>query len=154
MLKLLDKASDELRILEALNRIRSETNHVIPVLDSFHLDIGTVIVLPIASSLDFCGFTSSSVALGLMHQLTRAVAFLHANGVAHLDLKPNNLLVSCTADRPRLVMIDFDVSVFVDSPDTQIKGFFGTPPWVAPEIGAEYCPPQSYSPIRADLCAW
>src|SRR5260221_12562210 len=76
------------------------------------------------------------------------------NGVAHLDLKPNNnLLVSCTADRPRLVMIDFDVSVFVDSPDTQIEGFVGTPPWVAPEIGAEHGPPQSYSPIRADLWA-
>ena len=153
MLKLLDKASDELRILEALNRIKSESNHVIHVLDSFHLDIGTVIVLPIASSLDSHRFTSSFVALDFMNQLTRAVAFIHANGVAHLDLKPDNILVSCMADQPRLLMIDFDVSVFVDSPDTQIEGFVGTPPWVAPEVGTEHGPLQSYSPIRADLWA-
>jgi hypothetical protein len=40
-------------------------------------------------------------------------------------------------------MIDFGVSVFVDSPDTQIEGFVGT----------THGPPQSYSPICADLWA-
>ena len=147
MLKLLDKTSDELCILEALNRIRSESNHVINVLDSFHLDIGTVIALPVASSLGSHRFTSSLVALHFMNQLTRAVAFIHANGVAHLDLKPDNILVSCTGDQPRLVMIDFDVSVFVDSPDTQIEGFVDTAPWVAPEIGTEHCPE-----LKPDSC--
>jgi len=153
MLKLLDKASDELRILETLNHIKSGANHVITVLDSFHLDIGTVIALPIASPLGSHDFTSFSVTLNLMNQLTSAVAFIHENGVAHLDLKPSNLLVSCAADRPRLIMIDFDVSVFVDSPDTQIEGFVGTPPWVAPEVGTEHGPPQRFRPIRADLWA-
>jgi len=153
MLKLLDNASEELRILEVLNHIKSEANHVILVLDSFCLDIGTVVALPIASPLDSLGFTSSSVTLNLMNQLTSAVAFIHENGVAHLDLKPNNLLVSGTADRPRLIMIDFDVSVFVNSPDTQIEGFVGTPPWVAPEVGTEHGPSQRYSPVRADLWA-
>jgi serine/threonine protein kinase len=73
----------------------------------------------------------------------RAVAFIHTNGIAHLDLKPNNVLVSCTADRPRLVMIDFDVSVFVNSPDAQIEAFVDTAPRVAPEVGAEHGPAQS-----------
>ena len=153
MLKLLDKASDELRILQFLNGIKSETNHIIPLLDFFHYNIGTVIALPIASPLDARDFTQPSVALDLMHQLSDAVAFIHANRVAHLDLKPRNLLVSRTSDGPRLVMIDFDVSVFVDSPDSQIEGFVGTPPWVAPEVGTEHGPPQRYSPIRADLWA-
>jgi serine/threonine protein kinase len=153
MLKLLDKASDELRILQFLNGIKSGANHVIPLLDFFHYDIGTVIALPICSPLDARNFTGSSVSLDLMYQLLEAVAFIHANRVAHLDLKPRNLLVSGTGDRPRLVMIDFDVSVFVDSPDTQIEGFVGTPPWVAPEVGTEHGPRQRYSPIRADLWA-
>ena len=78
-----------------------------------------------------------------MYQLSGAVAFIHAHRVAHLDLKPRNLLVSRTGDRPRLVMIDFDVSVSVSSPDTQIEGFVGT----------EHGPPQKYSPVRADLWA-
>jgi serine/threonine protein kinase len=153
MLKLLDKASDELRILQFLNGIKSGANHVIPLLDFFHYEIGTVVALPIASPLDARDFTGPSVTLDLMYQLLEAVAFIHANRVAHLDLKPRNLLVSHTGDRPRLVMIDFDVSVSVDSPDTQIEGFVGTPPWVAPEVGTEHGPPQKFSPVRADLWA-
>jgi serine/threonine protein kinase len=153
MLKLLDEDSIELRILEFLNNIKSDANHVIPVLDTFRLDVGTVIALPIASRLDCRAFTTPPVALDLMYQLIDAVAFIHENRVAHLDLKPDNILVSCTDDRPRLVVIDFGISVFVDSPDTQIKGFAGTPGWVAPEIGTEHGPRQTYSPIRADLWA-
>jgi len=153
MLKLLDEDSIELRILEFLNNIKSDANHIIPVLDSFHLDIGTIIALPIASPLDCRDFTTPPVTLNLMYQLIDAVAFIHENQVAHLDLKPNNILVSCTDNRPRLVVIDFGVSIFVDSPDTQIEGFVGTPQWVAPEVGTEHGPPQRYSPIRADLWA-
>src|SRR6266851_2836655 len=153
MLKLLDEASIELRILKFLNSIKSPANHVIPLLDSFRLEVGTVVALPIASPLDCSDFTTPSVGLSLMYQLVKAVTFIHANLVAHLDLKPNNVLISFTNNRPRLVVIDFGVSVFVDSPDTQIEGFVGTPGLVAPEVGTEHGRPQRYSPIRADLWA-
>jgi serine/threonine protein kinase len=143
MLKLLEKDLFELRILEFLNNIKSDANHVIPILDSFHLDIGTVIALPIASRLDCRDFTTPPVALNLMYQLIDAVAFIHENRVAHCDLKPDNILVSCTDNHLRLVVIDFGASDFVDSPDTQIKGFVGTPQWVAPEIGTEHGPSQT-----------
>lgn len=104
--------------------------------------IRTVFVLPMALPLHCRDFTTPLVALDLTHQLMEAVAFIHANGVVHLYLRPGNLLVFCTDDRPRLVS--------VDSPDTQIEGFVGTPPWVEPEIGTEDGPLQSYSLIRAD----
>ena len=153
MLKLLDEDSLELDILKHLNDIESDDKHVIRILESFRLDIGTVIVLPIASPLSCLDFTTVPVGLDLMRQLVRAVAFIHANGVAHLDLKPNNVLVSSTDDGPRLVVIDFGVSVFVNSPEDEIEGFVGTPGWAAPEVGTEHGPPQRYSPIRADLWA-
>ncbi|TDL27679.1 kinase-like protein, partial [Rickenella mellea] len=87
----------------------------------------------------------------LMHQLVGAVGFIHGNGVAHLDLKPNNILVNHAHNPPRLVVIDFSVSVFANSPEFRIEGFVGTPHWTAPEIGTVDGPPQTYSPIRADL---
>src|SRR6266850_5855997 len=37
-----------------------------------------------------------------------------------------HLLVLPTGDQPHLIMIDFDISVPVDYPDTQIEGFVGT----------------------------
>jgi len=71
VLKLLDKDSIELRILEFLNNIKSDVNHVISVLDSIRLDIGTVIAFPIASPLGCPDFTKFSVTLDLMHQLMK-----------------------------------------------------------------------------------
>ena len=153
MLKLLNEDPIELCILKFLNSIESDDNHVIHLLESFCLDIGAIIALPIALHLDCYVFTTPAITLDLMRQLVKAVAFIHANGVAHLDLKPNNVLISFTNNRPRLVVIDFGVSVFVDSPDTQIEGFVGTPGLVAPEVGTEHGRPQRYSPIRADLWA-
>jgi serine/threonine protein kinase len=153
MLKLLDEDSLELDILRHLNSIESPANHVIHLLEWFHLDVGTVVALPIASPLDCQDFTTPTVGLSLMYQLIEAVSFIHANSVAHLDLKPCNILVSMIDSRPRLVVIDFGASIFVASPDTQIEGFVGTPGWVAPEVGTEHGRPQRYSPIRADLWA-
>ena len=105
------------------------------------------------SPLDWRGFTTPAIALDLMDQLIKAVGFIHANGVAHLDLKPNNIVVSCTDNCPRLVVIDFGVSVFVKSPEDEIEGFVGTREWVAPEVGTKHGPHQRYSPIRADRWA-
>ena len=48
-------------------------------------------------------------------------------GVAHLDSKSRNLLVSYADHRQHLVIVDISVSVFVDPPDTQVEGFVGAP---------------------------
>jgi len=153
MLKLLNEDPIELCILKFLNSIESDDNHVIHLLESFCLDIGAIIALPIALHLDCYVFTTPAITLDLMRQLVKAVAFIHANGVAHLDLKPNNVLISFTNNRLCLVVINFGFSIFVDLPDTQIKGFVGTLGWVAPEVGTKHGPPQRYSPIRAYLWA-
>ena len=77
----------------------------------------------------------------------RVSAFLHRRGVAHLDIKPQNIVA-----RPnRLFIIDFDISVRVDGPNALIDRWCGTPGWMAPEIGRQDRPRCSYSPIRADL---
>jgi serine/threonine protein kinase len=82
-----------------------------------------------------------------MSQLVEGVRFMHQHKVAHLDLKPDNVLVR----RGQLRIIDFGVSVRVSGADTMIKGFRGTPTWAAPEVGDPDGPDQRYSPIRADL---
>jgi Protein kinase domain len=141
MLKLLDKDSLKLEILEHLNDIKSDDKYVTLLLGSFCLNIGTVIALPITLPLDCLDFTMAPFSLDLMHQLVRAVAFIYANRVVHLNLKLPNILISFTNNCPCLVMINFSVSIFIDSPDTQIKGFVGTLGWVALEVGTEHSPP-------------
>ena len=75
--------------------------------------------------------------------LIEGLAYLHSHGVAHLDIKPGNLV--CTDDF-RLQIIDFNSAVQVRHEDDMVKGVYGTRGWMAPEIR----PRNMYSPIRAD----
>jgi serine/threonine protein kinase len=150
VVKLLRSGTDELSILRFLCSLESSHNHTIKLLDSFSVDRMTFIVLPQAERLDM-GFMNASLrvlAAELSTQFLQGVAFLHHHGVAHLDLKPQNVLVG---DNRRLSIIDFDVSVRVNGPDDTIDRFVGTESWMAPEIGNRHCAQQFYSPIRADL---
>ena len=73
-------------------------------------------------------------ALNLFHQLIEGVKFLHSIGICHLDLKPENLLI--TGDH-RLKISDFGSSVEFDL-ETSQKGLIshtpGTPAFWPPEF--------------------
>ena len=79
----------------------------------------------------------------IMGQLVDGVSFIHRYGIAHLDLKPHNILVD---GHGPMWIINFGVSEQVKSIDDLHTGFLGTPGYTAPEVGEKY-----YSPIWADL---
>ncbi|KAH9014864.1 kinase-like domain-containing protein [Lactarius hengduanensis] len=85
-------------------------------------------------------------------QFLEGVTFLHEYGIAHLDLKPENTLVDGKRGSlsPQLSIIDFGLSVFVESEETLVEGFRGTPSWAAPEAGSEHGPVKKYSAVLAD----
>ncbi|KAF8507216.1 kinase-like domain-containing protein [Russula emetica] len=150
VVKLLHPGSNELRILQHLHSIKAPYNHTIPLLGTLKLNMGTFIILPEATPLDLgfaLGMFRSSKVVDFSHQLIEGVAFLHRHGIAHLDIKPQNIV----ALRNQLFIIDFDISVRVGGPDALIDRWCGTPNWMAPEIGHQDGPKCLYSPIRADL---
>ena len=119
------------------------------MLQKIQISCGYIIALPRLRPLARCVPENEENVISLACQFVQAVLFMHDNSVAHLDLKPDNVLVD--ADLPQhLWIIDFGISVFVCDEDEEIKGYAGTPGWTAPEIGDENSPPQKYSPIRAD----
>jgi serine/threonine protein kinase len=148
VVKLLCPDTNELPILQHLHSIKSTNNHTIPLLETLELNPGTFILLPEATPLDL-GFTLGMFCdvVDFSRQLIEGVAFLHRYDIAHLDIKPQNIV----ALQNQLLIIDFDISVRVDGPDALIDRWCGTPEWMAPEIGHEDGPKRSYSPIRADL---
>ena len=79
-------------------------------------------------------------------QLFEAVDFMHQNGVAHMDLKPENVLIPI--DGGRLSIIDFNRSVRVNGVRHKFRGVVGTPGYIAPEVAAGE---GRYSAISADL---
>jgi len=158
VLKVIDD-TDELEILKHLNGLKSEANHTIGLHSVIHTPIAKVIALQWKVPLDeYIRFHHPPESAALFpKQLLEGVAFLHEHRVAHLDLKPGNLVVD-DLDRerkypPRLFIIDFGLSMFVEDEQTTIEGFCGTQPWVAPEVGTPDGPDLAYSPILADRWA-
>jgi serine/threonine protein kinase len=148
VVKLLHRNSTELQILEYL-QIDSPCNHTIPLLETLTLNRETFVLLPEATPLDL-GFELRmfrSKVVDFSQQLIEGVAFLNHFGIAHLDIKPQNIV----ALPNKLFIIDFDISVRVSSPDALINRWRGTSGWMAPEIGRQDGPRCSYSPIRTDL---
>jgi len=69
-------------------------------------------------------------ASAIQGQLASAVAHCHARGVAHRDLKAENIAV-VEGDEYQIKVLDFGQSVRVDEPRTDIAGTF---PNMAPEV--------------------
>ena len=147
------KERDFLKILQSHE---SYENHVVKLIDVIHgNDDIIIVVMPWLSALGnrFSGPNASpSVKSSLITQFLWGVRFLHEHGIAHLDLKPGNVLVKYLdgSPVPHLSIIDFGVSVRVQDQETTVTGFRGTPYWTAPEVGAENGPDMTYSAIRAD----
>ncbi|KAI9462537.1 kinase-like domain-containing protein [Russula earlei] len=123
--------TNELAIFNLLNSIQPKSDHVVLLLDSFHTQSATWLILPkLASVADY--------VVGLIEGL----AYLHKHCIAHRDIKPDNLLV----DQDFCVkIIDFDVAMQVTGEGEEVNDQCGTKHWMAPEIGK-----SMHSPIKAD----
>ncbi|KAH8929368.1 kinase-like protein [Atractiella rhizophila] len=128
-------------------------NHTIKIIEVLECEGDQLLILPLGIPLRDLSFKlgthfNSTLAISLCHQLIDGVAFMHSQGFAHLDLKPDNLVV---IDKT-LHIIDFGLSRRVAS-DTILKGFQGTKRWVAPEVGEDDGPKQTYEAIPVNLWA-
>ncbi|XP_047956950.1 phosphoenolpyruvate carboxylase kinase 2-like [Salvia hispanica] len=74
-------------------------------------------------------------AAAILRQLMAAVSFCHRMGVAHRDIKPDNILFD---SRGRLKLADFGSAELFDV--SEMSGVVGTPYYVAPEVlmGRDY----------------
>ena len=78
-----------------------------------------------------------------------ALEYLHANGVAHRDIKGDNLLISMDSGVAKLA--DFDQAKVMVTHGTLRKAattLSGTPYWMSPEVVTD---DQGYNPYKADI---
>ncbi|KAJ2926260.1 hypothetical protein H1R20_g10849, partial [Candolleomyces eurysporus] len=143
-------SSQELGILQFLQARPSVSPYIIALVAHFAVGTATYLIFPVLSRI-----YQESLRDGKIKQpcqsLVNGVAYLHANGVAHLDLKLDNLLYD--TETRQLKIIDFDIAVRVKDEDQEIEGYCGTPGWTAPEMGDDGGPKQRYSAIKADRWA-
>ncbi|XP_038852887.1 serine/threonine-protein kinase 17A-like [Salvelinus namaycush] len=82
----------------------------------------------------------------LMRQILEGVSFLHRNNMVHLDLKPQNILLTSDALLGDIKIVDFGLSRMVSS-SQELREIMGTPEYVAPEI-------LNYEPISTATDMW
>jgi serine/threonine protein kinase len=140
---------EEESIHRFLADIKDAKNHTMPLLEVICTSRDTFLIMPVAIRISIVG----SVTFTHEHafQLLDGVGFMHQNYVAHLDLKPDNLLLS--SDGVRLFIIDFGLACRLADYKEELEGFRGTQPWVAPEVGEEDKAVQRFNPFAADLWA-
>uniref|UniRef100_A0A3P9JR74 Serine/threonine-protein kinase 17A n=1 Tax=Oryzias latipes TaxID=8090 RepID=A0A3P9JR74_ORYLA len=90
-------------------------------------------------------FTEKDV-IRLAKQILTGVAFLHRNNVVHLDLKPQNILLTCAKPLGDIRIVDFGLSRRMDNV-REVREILGTPEYVAPEV-------LSYEPISTATDMW
>ncbi|RXW12073.1 hypothetical protein EST38_g13781 [Candolleomyces aberdarensis] len=142
------KSSNELAILTYLCANASPSPHIITAIDSFTAKAESYLILPKHHRIDSI---SPEPLRGDIVQPCRSlldgVAYLHKNRIAHLDLKPDNLVYN---NAGQLKIIDFGLAVRVEGEDTEVQGYCGTQGWTAPEVGEIGGPRRRYSAIKAD----
>ncbi|KAK5600213.1 hypothetical protein CRENBAI_004898 [Crenichthys baileyi] len=77
-------------------------------------------------------FTEKDV-IRLAKQILNGVAFLHRNNVVHLDLKPQNILLTSARPLGDIHIVDFGLSRRMDK-IIEVREILVTPEYVAPEI--------------------
>lgn len=82
----------------------------------------------------------------LMRQILEGVRFLHAHDVVHLDLKPQNILLTSESPLGDIKIVDFGLSRIMKKSE-ELREIMGTPEYVAPEI-------LSYDPISMATDMW
>lgn len=85
-------------------------------------------------------------AARLLRQILSGVSFLHEHNIAHLDLKPQNLLLTKPFPDCEVKLCDFGISRLITK-GIEIREIVGTPDYVAPEV-------LHYEPISLATDMW
>lgn len=139
--------SEELEILEYLCQIQPPSPHIITMVDSIVKGIDKWVLVP--KMRVYSGPPNISFAR-YGGEVIAGLAYLHEHGVAHLDIKPDNIVY--TQDL-HVQIIDFGSAVWISSEDdiVEFEGGCGTRGWKAPEVeGDGQSHVVKFSAIRAD----
>lgn len=64
-----------------------------------------------------------------MRQILEGLLYLHDRNIAHLDLKPQNLLLTSDEPNSDIKLCDFGISRVIE-PGTEVREILGTPDYV------------------------
>jgi formylglycine-generating enzyme required for sulfatase activity len=97
-----------------------------------HIEVG---IMEYIDAGDFKSFTRKNPQYvdKLLIDVLKGLAYLHRHGIAHRDLKPQNILVKTDEDEPIAKITDFGISKVIATDDANSSHLLGTIEYMAPE---------------------
>ncbi|XP_031628375.1 death-associated protein kinase related [Contarinia nasturtii] len=143
----------EIRHEIAILLLCSDSEHIVKLHSVHETMVETALVLEMAnggelqSLLDEAGSLSEHQTIICMQEVLKALQFLHKKCIAHLDLKPQNILLCGKRVEDGLKLCDFGISRIVEETGSKVREILGTPDYVAPEV-------LSYEPLSLKTDIW
>jgi len=126
--------------------------HIVRLEKVFDTPGETILILQLAeggelqSVLDRDEIPEEAVVVRFLRQVLRGLAFLHEHNIAHLDLKPQNLLLTGAFPDCDIKLCDFGIARHI-ARGADVREILGTPDYVAPEV-------LNYEPISLATDMW
>jgi len=143
---------DEIMLeIEAL-KLSYETKHIVKLYEVYETSSEMILLLEMARGgelqrvLDNEEQLEEPIARRFIGQILEGLSFLHDNQIAHLDIKPQNLLLTEPFPDGDIKLCDFGISRRITE-GCEIRDICGTPDYVAPEI-------LRYDPISLATDMW
>lgn len=149
--RLVDIRHEILLEIEAL-KLSFYTDHIVKLYEVYETSSEIILVLELAQGgelqrvLDDEESIEELVAKRMVSQILDGLIRLHDNDIAHLDIKPQNILLTRTYPDGDIKLCDFGISRRITK-ESEIREICGTPDYVAPEI-------LRYDPISLATDMW
>lgn len=125
----------EVEILQAVQH-----RNIVTLKDVFESRAEVVLILELVSGGELFDFIAEkeilleSDAIEFMKQILEGLGFMHSKNIAHLDLKPENVMLSDkVSPQPNVKLIDFGLAHHFHQAE-EYKSSSGTPQYIAPEV--------------------
>lgn len=146
-IKVVDGYTADMTLLRRENEMMwvLQHEHIVPCLDAGRDGRYYYLVMPYLQGGTLEDMLDESVltleeACAVLEQLTRALAYVHALGILHRDIKPTNILF----DRDyHLYLTDFGIASWVGEEPVRNGHVMGTPHYMAPELFDGYVDARS-----------
>uniref|UniRef100_A0A3B3DLH4 non-specific serine/threonine protein kinase n=1 Tax=Oryzias melastigma TaxID=30732 RepID=A0A3B3DLH4_ORYME len=130
-----ERVLKEVRLLQALDH-----PNLVKLLDTYETANSYVLILEMADQGRFLDYivswgnlTEEKVALYL-RDILEGLHYLHSWRIAHLDLKPENIMVEHASSQPVIKLTDFGDAVQLSPACSYVHPLLGSPEFSAPEL--------------------